>query len=169
MGCGTAGHNNEGPLPAIVPKAESAAEKSLEKKELPKPVVAPVPDHAAKEESKPASQPAKVEKVFTDQAGIYGCSPEEAKAIGEQIAQAKMKEAREKGRSNDPTYNVTVHPHALVVVNRDNGWACDGMSVPGGCISGITGFYQTSGMKHYSCNYCNYDLCEKCIQKYLVK
>ena len=37
------------------------------------------------------------------------------------------------------------------------------MRHPGGCKSGITGFYQTNGMKRYRCNLCDFDLCERCL------
>eukprot|EP01022_Parablepharisma_sp_SALTPOND_P006184 TRINITY_DN12511_c0_g1_i4.p1 TRINITY_DN12511_c0_g1~~TRINITY_DN12511_c0_g1_i4.p1 ORF type:complete len:163 (+),score=0.08 TRINITY_DN12511_c0_g1_i4:120-608(+) len=64
---------------------------------------------------------------------------------------------------------VSTHHHPLYLVNVDNGWACSGMQLPGGCESGITRFFQTKGMQRYTCGVDDYDLCVKCLQKYLVK
>ena len=46
---------------------------------------------------------------------------------------------------------------------------CDGGKLPGGCLSGITGFRQTKGLKRFRCTQCDYDLCEKCFNKYYDK
>lgn len=64
---------------------------------------------------------------------------------------------------------VTCHEHPLVVATGEGyGWACDGMNLPGGCKSGCTGFYQTTGWDRYRCpSGCNYDLCRLCILSYM--
>ena len=76
-------------------------------------------------------------------------------------------EANKPVEINKP-YKVSVHPHELELIEKDNGWACDGIALSGGCASGITGFYQTTGMKRFSCTQDNFDICEKCLQKYLI-
>lgn len=63
---------------------------------------------------------------------------------------------------------VSVHAHKLYLKNCDNGWACDGRQLSGGCKSNITDFYQTSGMERLSCDACNYDLCRKCTEAYIL-
>lgn len=55
------------------------------------------------------------------------------------------------------------HRHPLIPCNVDNGWACDGRSLPGGCRSGVTGFNQTAGMPRWRCSICDYDLCAACV------
>ena len=68
-------------------------------------------------------------------------------------------------------YKSTTHPHPLkfLDVTMDNGWGCNGKFVLGGCLSGITGFRQTKGIKRFRCMQCDYDLCEKCFNKYYDK
>ena len=62
---------------------------------------------------------------------------------------------------------VSVHSHPMVRAQGDNGWACDGMNLPGGCKRGCTDFNQTRGWVRYNCSSgCNYDLCEGCIHAY---
>jgi len=61
---------------------------------------------------------------------------------------------------------VSVHAHALKYKTQDNGWACDGKNLPGGCKSGITGFNQTTGIERYRCDACDFDLCRKCLDAY---
>jgi len=62
---------------------------------------------------------------------------------------------------------VTCHPHPVFQINRDNGWSCDGIKMPGGCAKGCNGFNQTKGWHRYNCNACDYDLCEGCIEKHI--
>jgi len=62
---------------------------------------------------------------------------------------------------------VKCHPHVLLVLNRDNGWSCDGMKIPGGCAKGCNGFNQTRGWLRHNCVVCDYDLCEGCIAKHI--
>merc|ERR1712048_215828 len=54
--------------------------------------------------------------------------------------------------------------HILVPMgtNMDNGWMCNGCGEPGGCLSGMTAFGQSSGINRFRCRECDYDLCEKC-------
>eukprot|EP01126_Amoeba_proteus_P062028 TRINITY_DN8381_c0_g1_i14.p1 TRINITY_DN8381_c0_g1~~TRINITY_DN8381_c0_g1_i14.p1 ORF type:complete len:761 (-),score=90.56 TRINITY_DN8381_c0_g1_i14:158-2440(-) len=56
------------------------------------------------------------------------------------------------------------HPHSLKRNNMDNGWACDGRNLPGGCKRGITGFNQTKGVPRFRCTDCDFDLCDKCTE-----
>ena len=65
-------------------------------------------------------------------------------------------------------YKVNTHDHPLKYINQNNDWACDGKNLPGGCKSGITGFGQTRGMKQFRCYDCDYDLCIKCLEHYMV-
>jgi hypothetical protein len=57
------------------------------------------------------------------------------------------------------------HQHKLKCINRDNGWRCDGKqaAVFGECKSGISGFFQSIGLKRFRCEQCDFDFCEKCL------
>ena len=56
--------------------------------------------------------------------------------------------------------------HALrALPPSGSGWSCSGMDLPGGCLSGITGFCQTSGMGQFRCEPCDYDLCDACCRR----
>lgn len=57
------------------------------------------------------------------------------------------------------------HTHKLKLVERDNGWKCDASNTPNGCLSGMTDFYQSKGIKRFRCHKCDYDLCDKCYEK----
>ena len=63
---------------------------------------------------------------------------------------------------------VRVHEHALVFKAQDDGWECDGKNMEGGCRSGIKGFDETSGKDRYRCAKCDYDMCEKCVEEYII-
>jgi len=65
-------------------------------------------------------------------------------------------------------YKVSVHKHPLIHLERDNGWGCDGRRIVGGCKSGFTGFDQTGGALRFRCGGCDYDLCARCLEAYLV-
>jgi hypothetical protein len=59
---------------------------------------------------------------------------------------------------------VSDHPHPLVPLGpRNSGWACDGYRSPGGCLSGCTGFNQTTGWNNYRCSRCDFDFCDLCV------
>jgi len=62
---------------------------------------------------------------------------------------------------------VKCHPHSLLQVNKDNGWSCDGIRLPGGCVKGCNGFNQTRGWVRYNCQTCDFDLCEGCVGKHV--
>lgn len=68
---------------------------------------------------------------------------------------------------NVESFNVgKYHAHDLVMIERDNGWGCDGRQ-PNGlgrCYSGFTGFGQSKGFKRFRCNMCDFDFCEKCLK-----
>ena len=65
-------------------------------------------------------------------------------------------------------YKATTHEHPLkyLDITMDNGWGCDGRSLPNKCFSGIIGFGQTKGIKRFRCMQCDYDLCELCMKNY---
>ncbi len=150
------------PKPVAGPGSEKVApEKAPESKQPPAPAA-----------PKPAEQPKQKtaeELMLEEEAKLFGVSIEEAKRINEQRGKEKLAEQRAKGRTADIPYCVTCHPHPLYLVDQDNGWACNGMMLPEKCASGITDFYQTSGMKHYTCRLDDFDLCEGCINKYAKK
>jgi len=60
------------------------------------------------------------------------------------------------------------HKMQALGTTADDGWACDGAQEPGGCLGGLTGFYQSSGVQRYQCAGCNYDLCQKCVEAQLL-
>ena len=51
----------------------------------------------------------------------------------------------------------------------DNGWCCDGGKLPGGCLSGITGFRQTKGIKRFRCTQFDYDLMKNVLINIMIK
>ena len=65
-------------------------------------------------------------------------------------------------------YKASTHEHPLKYLDTtmDNGWACNGKNLPCGCLSGIKDFNQTKNIKRFRCMQCDYDLCEKCMDKY---
>jgi len=68
-------------------------------------------------------------------------------------------------------YKVNVHVHVLKHIKKD-GWVCNGMRITGGCKSKFTpykGFEQTKGKRRFRCSDCDYDLCEKCVEAYLIE
>jgi hypothetical protein len=65
------------------------------------------------------------------------------------------------GQSGQPTCG---NGHQLVRNLEDNGWACDGRHLPGGCKRGCTGFRQSAGWGRYRCATCDYDLCDRCYE-----
>ncbi len=84
--------------------------------------------------------------------------------------QKKKQEEEKKQRQNAYTaYKVEVHEHLLCLCQDDNGWRCDGADQLGGCKSGVNRFGQTSGMRRYRCELCEYDLCGRCFDAYVVE
>jgi len=67
-------------------------------------------------------------------------------------------------------YKVSVHKHLLTYIKKE-GWACNGMSIFGGCKSKFAagGFGQTKGERRFTCSDCHYDLCQKCVEAYLIR
>jgi len=49
-----------------------------------------------------------------------------------------------------------------LVAPTHSGWACDGRKEPQGCLSGITDYHQSAGLRRFECRQCNFDLCERC-------
>ena len=68
--------------------------------------------------------------------------------------------------SSQNIVKTSAHRHSLQLSQRDNGWACDGRKLRGGCRKGCTGFNQTRGWVRYRCKSCDFDLCEQCTKKY---
>ena len=68
-------------------------------------------------------------------------------------------------------YKSTTHNHPLKYLDTtmSNGWRCDGIFLPNKCQSGITDFHQTANTKRFRCIQCNYDLCDKCMNRYYDK
>lgn len=107
------------------------------------------------------------DEMLRKQAEILGLPPDMVKAI--RPAQAKEKRGIIAAAGKDVrTCRVSVHPHELYSILREDGWACDGIMLPGGCVSGYTGKLQASGLVRFTCMDDNYDLCEKCAEKYKI-
>ena len=68
-------------------------------------------------------------------------------------------------------YKTKVHPHSLVCLGKSevDNWLCDGKNLVGGCLSGITGFFQTKGVERFRCKECDFDLCRYCMYSYLER
>jgi hypothetical protein len=70
---------------------------------------------------------------------------------------------------------VSNHPqHPLQMNLMDStGWACNGAALAGGdtsgCISGCTDFFQTMGMKRFTCQQCDFDMCQSCVTTHLAE
>lgn len=63
--------------------------------------------------------------------------------------------------------NVSDHYHTLKRFARNDGWACDGRHLPGGCRSGCTDFRQLTHQMHHRwrcMDGCDYDLCGRCVE-----
>ncbi len=72
-------------------------------------------------------------------------------------------------------FYVLSHKDPLISCTYDNGyfynlsWACDGAESLNGCLNGIKGFNQSTGIKRkilnlgFRCEICDYDLCNKCV------
>lgn len=65
-----------------------------------------------------------------------------------------------------PYQQVSSHPCPLQKhpANHNNGWNCDKIKGADRCLSGLTGFYQSTGVPGYRCVDHNFDLCEKCMR-----
>lgn len=56
------------------------------------------------------------------------------------------------------------HPHALIKIDRDNGWRCNGGSIFGRCKSGLDYFNMSFGKARFKCTECaDFDLCAECL------
>jgi len=68
------------------------------------------------------------------------------------------------------SYLCTEHKHLLKYLGVDeSGWACDGRKLEDKCASGITDYNQTKNIPRFNCAKCDFDLCLKCMDKYLIK
>ena len=70
------------------------------------------------------------------------------------------------------SYKASIHRHPLKYLNKTgeyDGWLCDGKKQKGGCLSGITDFYQTKGFERFRCESCDFDLCRNCMDYYYQK
>ena len=59
-----------------------------------------------------------------------------------------------------------VHPLKNMDTMMDNGWYCDGKYLPSPCQSGILNVEQSKYFRRFRCVTCDYDMCEKCMNKY---
>ena len=59
----------------------------------------------------------------------------------------------------------SVHPHEMTYMHSWN-WNCDGRSLPKGCYSASFSFNRSKA--RFRCVQCDFDLCDKCIVKYLI-
>ena len=51
---------------------------------------------------------------------------------------------------------------------KTNGWNCDKIKGLKKCYSGLTGFYQSTGIHVWSCEVHDYDMCVKCMKVELL-
>jgi hypothetical protein len=67
--------------------------------------------------------------------------------------------------------NLATHDHSVLERSyEDDGWVCEGIKFPNGCVNGCTGPEQTSGWGRFSCTKenCSYSLCEGCVVSQLL-
>ena len=70
----------------------------------------------------------------------------------------------------DDVVSVDVHEHPLCgIITDSSGWACNGIYNSAGCLSGCTGFYQSLGMRRFTCQGCDFDLCQPCVNAHYSK
>ncbi len=61
-------------------------------------------------------------------AKFAGCSNKASYVANQMIGDIKRAEMR---AGSDKGFTITAHPHPLFLIDRDNGWACNGMMLPG--------------------------------------
>lgn len=66
----------------------------------------------------------------------------------------------------DEVIKVSCHPHPLKFV-KSNAWICDGSEMEGGCLSGNREYGKD--IMRFSCDDCDFDLCNNCAYKYVTK
>ena len=73
-------------------------------------------------------------------------------------------------------YKSTTHVHPLKFLDTtmDNGWYCENKYSPSKCLGEIDDFEKSKNQKRFRCMQCDYDLCEKCMNKnydpkYIIK
>eukprot|EP01022_Parablepharisma_sp_SALTPOND_P032058 TRINITY_DN8262_c0_g1_i1.p1 TRINITY_DN8262_c0_g1~~TRINITY_DN8262_c0_g1_i1.p1 ORF type:complete len:211 (+),score=13.58 TRINITY_DN8262_c0_g1_i1:146-778(+) len=175
MGCGVARTSDTTKAVQEPEKADPLPqEKSVQ---LPK--KEPEVKQEPKEKPPVESSPPKKEKVdepknneqqmLERQAELFGMNIDEVKQYQEQMDKMKQTEMRTDGRKKEEVFQVSVHPHRLYLIDKNYEWACNGMVLPDGCASGLTDLLQFDGMKRYTCKTCDFDFCEKCLQKYLIE
>lgn len=54
------------------------------------------------------------------------------------------------------------HTIMALDMSYDDGWACAGRKLPGGCKRSISGYNQSGGLRRFGCKKCQYDLCDRC-------
>eukprot|EP01039_Chlorochromonas_danica_P002745 gene2745-2998_t len=67
------------------------------------------------------------------------------------------------------TVFVSVHDHVLHRDRADNGWACSGRLLPGGCRKGCTDYGQSAGWERFRCYGCDFNLCRECVRAYKTR
>jgi hypothetical protein len=90
---------------------------------------------------------------------LAACQAEESKvklAPGSLLRQA---------RSNE--YTTTTHPHPLKLTKQTGSWHCSGKTLATGCAGKGSGLLP-SIVPRYNCAQCNFDLCIKCMEAYIV-
>ena len=60
---------------------------------------------------------------------------------------------------------VSCHPHIMTYMTSED-WICDGRKLPSGCYSEVNDFKYSQ--PRYRCPICDYDLCDKCVVKYII-
>ena len=76
----------------------------------------------------------------------------------------------ENGYELNQLYLTKVHKHMLKYLGLSNiNWLCDGKDLKSKSFSGITDFDQAENIPRFQCIKCNYDLCLKCMNQYIIK
>ena len=71
----------------------------------------------------------------------------------------------------DKKYFSQIHDHPLTFLDKseDNGWICNGNDLVSKCFSGISEINQSIGIPRFSCDCCNFNLCENCMNYYKTR
>lgn len=70
---------------------------------------------------------------------------------------------------NEVSFMTFAHDHPLDLNPKDSFWICNSSYEENNCLMGVDSIEKSHGMTRFTCLECDYDLCELCIDKHLMK